>query len=361
MRQVIRRALGAGVLVLLLVASPAAAAAPVGPRLAVIKVAPKPPRLELVSVNRNGGDPLRLAGGASRARPFLSVFSPLSIFSPISWSSDGERLAFGGIVGFGRGDDPEPIEKLFVVGADGKGLRAIPGTKGGSGPVFSSDGRTVAFTRSIERRGPITVGGQRWEHGFRGSSIWTVDLVTGARRQLTPWEDGVDYAASSFSPDGSTLLATHEDERLLYEAEPVVLAVDGSGSRRLLDDGFAPVYSPDGSRVALVRRIEEYGKEEGEGMDLYVVNADGSGLRRLTRTPDLLELSPSWDPSGERLAYVRLPANRREDAPFGFRSVLMQVNADGTCKTKVVSAGRTFYFLPTWQPGPGREAGRIGC
>jgi TolB protein len=356
MRQVIRRALGAGVLVvLLLAASTAMAAAPAGPRLAIIKVSPKPLRFELVSVNRNGGDPLRLAGGGRQARPFLNTFSP------ISWSPDGEWLALSGVVGYGRGDDHEPIEKLFIVNADGSGLRAIPGTKGGSGPILSPDGRTVAFTRSISRDGPTTVGGKRWESGFRGASIWIADLLTGAQRQLTPWRDEVGYAASSFSPDGSTLLATHEDEALLEEPEPVVVALDGSGSRRLLDDGSYPVYSPDGSKIALIRHTEVYGPKPAEGSDVYVVDADGSGLRRLTRTPDREELFLSWDPSGQRLAYVRIPLLRSEDAIFGHRIALMQVNADGTCVTPVISARRTFFFVPTWQPGPGRGAGRIGC
>jgi Tol biopolymer transport system component len=355
MRRVIRRALGAGVLALLLLAAGAAmAAAPAGPRLAVIKLSSKPSRIELVTVNRNGGDPLRLAGGGRRARPFLNFFSPLS------WSPDGEQVGFSGFVGFGRGDDREAIEKLFVVGADGSGLRAVPGTKEGSGPVFSPDGRTIAFSRSVNRDGPTTVGGKRWERGFHGSSIWTVDLLTGAQRQLTPWEDEVEYIASSFSPDGSTLLAAHESS-LLLEPEPVAIRLDGSGSRRLFNDGFSPVYSPDGSKIALVRDVEEYGEDRGESTDLFVMRADGTGIRRLTRTPGLIELAPSWDPSGERLAYVRLPLNRSEDAPFGFRIALMQVNADGTCETKVVSAPRTYFFVPAWQPGPGREAGRIKC
>jgi len=356
MPRVIRRAIGVGALALLLLpaAGAAMAAAPSGPRLAVLKAAPKPPWLELVSVNRNGGDPLRLAGGGRRSRPYLNAFSPLS------WSPDGERVAFGGIAGFGRGDDHVPIEKLFVVGADGSGLRAIRGTKGGSGPVFSPDGHTVAFTRAVDRGGPTTVGGKRWE-GFHGSSIWTVDLLTGAQRQLTPWQDEVRYTASSFSPDGSTLLATHEDELLLNEAEPVALELDGGGIRRLLNDGSSPVYSPDGSRIALVRHTEVYGPERAEGSDLFVIDAAGTGLRRLTRTPDREELFPSWDPSGERLAYVRLPLVRSEEAIFGYRIALMQVNADGSCETQVVSARRTFFFALAWQPGAGRGAGRIEC
>lgn len=351
MSRVIRRALGAGVLALLLAASAAMAAAPSGPRLALVKASPKAPQLELVTVNKRGGDPLRLAGGARGSRPWLSLFSPLS------WSPDGGRIAFNGIAGFTGSDDPEQIEKIFTVGADGSGLRPIPGTRGVAGPVFSPDGRTLAFTRDD----PAAVGDKRWETGFDGSSIWLMDLVTGAQRQLTPWQDEVRYVATSFSPDGTTLLATHEDDLHLMEPEPVALRLDGLGSRRLLDDGSEPVYSPDGSKIALIRRIKEYGEEQGENTDLFVIDADGGGVRRLTRTPGLVELFPSWDPSSQRLAYVRLPANRSEDAPFGYRTALMQVNGDGSCQTKVVSVRRTYFFVPSWQPGPGRGAGRIEC
>ena len=340
---------------MLLAAGSANAAIPEGPRLAVVKLSSKPLRLELVTVNRNGGRPLRLAGGGRRSRPFVEFLSP------VSWSADGSTLAFSGIVSFEKGDDHEAIQKIFVVGADGSGLRAVPGTREALGPVLSPDGRTVAFTRSIDRETPTTVGGKEWKEGFHGSSIWTVDLLTGAQRQLTPWRDELRYSASSFSPDGSTLLAAYEDPLLVHESQPVVLGLDGRTPRRILDDGSEAVYSPDGSKVALVRRIEEYGKDRGENTDLFVVNADGTGLRRLTRTPGLVELSPSWDPSGERLAYVRLPRARSEDAPFGYRNALMQVNADGTCPTKVASAFRTFFFAPAWQPGPGRGAGRIEC
>jgi Tol biopolymer transport system component len=356
MRCVIWRALGLGMLALLLAAGVAGAAVPEGPRLAVIKAAAEPPRLELLTLNQSGGDPLRLAGGGWRSRPLPDFFSP------ISWSADGEEVAFSGIVGVQKGDDHEPIRRIFTVRVDGSDLGAIRGTNGATGPVFSPDGHTVAFTRSLDRETPTTVGGKRKKYGFHGASIWTVDLLTGAQRQLTPWQDGLTYTASSFSPDGSTLLATHEDPLFLNEPEPVALALDGSGSRRLLDDGSSPVYSPDGSRIALIRRTVEYSKYgEEEDDDLYVIDADGSDVRRLTHTPGRLELSPSWDPSGERLVYTRLPGARSENAPFGFRNTLMQVNADGTCQTKVVSAKSTFFFAPTWQPGPGRGAGRIEC
>lgn len=359
MRRVIRRALGVGVLALLLAAPVAMGAAPAGPRLAVFKLSEKPRPSGLLTVNPNGGRPLNLLRGRPSKGGWPSRPVP-DIFSPISWSSDGEKVAFSGIVGFRDGDDHEPIRRIFTVRSDGSGVRVIRGTNGATGPVLSPDGRTVAFTRFVDRETTTTVGGEPRDE-FHGASIWTADILTGAQRQLTPWQDGLSYIASSFSPDGSTLLATHEDNLLLNESEPVALKLDGSDSRRLLDDGFSPVYSPDGSRIALVRRIKEYGKDREEDTDLYTVNADGTGVRRLTRTPGRSEFAPSWDPSGERLAYVRFSAARTEAAAFGVGDALMQVNADGTCQTKVDSAPRTAFYAPVWQPGSGREAGKIEC
>jgi TolB protein len=330
------------------------AAAPAGPRLAVVKVGPKGSVSGLLNVAPNGGKPLRLVGGGRKARPLMDYFSTLS------WSADGEMLAFSGILGFQEGDDNEPIRRIFTVGADGSGLRRIPKTNGATNPVLSPDGRTLAFTRGVDRETPTTIGGRQYEE-FHGSSIWTIDLQTGTQSRLTPWRDEVYYTGSSFSPDGSTLLATHEDALLLNEPEPVALRLDGSGSRRLLNDGFSPVYSPDGSKIVLARYIEEYGEDRGTDVDLFVVDADGTDLLRLTRTPRRSELYPSWDPSGERLAFVRIPENSSEEAPFGFRTPLMQINADGSCETQVVSRPNTYFFAPTWQPGPGRGAGRIEC
>lgn len=355
MNHVIRRILGAGALALLLASGVAMAAAPAGPRLAVVTLTQK--RSELVTVNPNGGHPFRLARGGRGSR-FLFIASPFS------WAPGGERGVFSGVVSIQKGDDHEPILRLFTVRADGSGLRMIGGTNGAGGPVFSPVGRTVAFTRSIDRETPTSVGGKRRKLGFHGASIWIVNLLTGAQRQLTPWRDELRYVASSFSPDGSTLLATHEDRRLLREPEPVALKLDGSGSRRLLEDGSSPVYSPDGSQVALVRRTVTFGETLVDSNDLYVVDADGSGVRRLTSTPGSFEFAPSWDPSGERLAYVRFSAAGLlgGERP-GTGSGVMQINADGTCPTRAFSGpGAAFYWSAvTWQLGPGREAGRIEC
>ena len=105
------------------------AAAPTGPRLAVVAVAKR--LAELRTVDSHGRQPLRLAGGGPRTKPYLDTFSPPS------WSSDGAQIAFAGITGFSDGDDHAAIRRIFVVRADGSGLRPIRGTNGASFPPSS--------------------------------------------------------------------------------------------------------------------------------------------------------------------------------------------------------------------------------
>jgi len=39
----------------------------------------------------------------------------------------------------------------------------------------------------------------------------------------------------------------------------------------------------------------------------------------------------------------------------------MEINANGTCRTRILSHPKVAFFGATWQPGPGREAGPIVC
>jgi hypothetical protein len=68
--------------------------------------------------------------------------------------------------------------------------------------------------------------------------------------------------------------------------------------------------------------------------------------------------SPSWDPSGERLAFT---LSRIDDWGPENGNKVMTINADGTCLTRVFIDPEMTVYGTAWQPGPGREAGRIGC
>lgn len=325
MRRAIRRGLGAALPALLLtvgVAGAADAAAPDGPRLAVVRETWSPRRVTLLTVDPRGNKPVRLAGGQEND-------GPVEGFSPLSWRPDGAEIAFSGLLNF------------FLAKADGGGARAVNAV-GAERPVFAPDGHTLAFTRY---------------DGDDKAAIWTIDLTTWEQRPLTPSRRGLVYLATSFSPDGRTLLATRVDSRRTGDAEPVALNLGTGGVTRLLREGLEPIYSPDGSKISLFRDFGNRRAPNRKANDLFVLNVAGGSLRRLTRTPHKDELFASWDPSGERIAFARFRRNQYEWA-----NSILQINADGSCESEILPLRRrTIFYGPAWQPGPGREAGRIDC
>lgn len=357
MRRVIRRALGVGGFVLLFAAAAgsADAAVPAGPRLAYVKFGLSPQRLELVTVDASGALPLRVAGGGLRTRPLPYLTAP-------SWSRDGSLIAFSGLLGAERREGEGPRLQMFVVAADGSGLRKVPGTDGAFYPVFSPDGHTIAFARQRQRHRPNENGGE--DLVYESVSVWLADLAGGAPRRITPWRNRLRQTPSSFSPDGSVLAITRAAGDRGSEA--VGLKLDGSPPSVLARNAFDPVYSPDGSRVAFLRGPrrtfrERNGTTTATFTDLYAMSASGGEAIQLTRTPRTVELMPSWDPSGQRLAYVEMMPLRSESSLLGFGNSIMQINPDGSCRSKLLSFPRVALFGPAWQPGPGREAGRIEC
>ncbi len=331
-----------GVLALVVAIGTATAGIPDGPRLAFVRFKTKPLKLELLSVNAGGASPLKLAGGVFSRAPVVPFQGP-------TWSGDGALIAFSGYY------DRFSKWSIFIVAADGSALRIVPGTLGAEHPVFSPDGQSIAFARSTRR------------DSFEGSTTWMIDIATGKSRRLTRWRDGLHSIPSSFSPNGSILALS----RISPSGSRAVALQLADGEVTVLARNAAePIYSPDGSRIAFVSYRDrdlirdDFGSLIYAG-ELYVKSAKRRGLRRLTRTYGRQEYSPSWDPSGERLAYVQ--STSREETARGHTNALTQINADGTCQRIVFgrkvgthSAGMDLYAA-AWQPGPGREAGRIEC
>lgn len=135
----------------------------------------------------------------------------------------------------------------------------------------------------------------------------------------------------------------------VYVTEPLLLSVrqgaganlvamqrDGSGAPvPLLADGSMnvhAVWSPDGTRVAFA------GVKAGN-IDIYVMDADGQNLTRLTETPEA-DQEPAWSPDGGTIAFTALRAGT---------SQIWAMNADGT-GVRTLLAGPGLNSSPAFSP-----------
>lgn len=336
-----RRALVIGAVFLLSLSSCsfiAAAAVPDGPRLAIVTHSARYGS-ELITTGPAGEMPQRLIVEPFSDRP--------------SWSADGRMLALGA-----TGDDWKG-SVVAVVTADGSGLRTYRRAflNAGPGLAMSPNGRTVAFSRA--RLLKVLPG--RESYLFK-TSIWLLNVKSGSVRRLTRWRLGASLSPSSYSPDGSALAATLYDRRG-FRAVAIQLR-----SRRfslLARDASEPTYSPDGSQVAFLRWKNWRTSARDDGRppiyELRVARVGAvSGSHLLLRRRELLA-GPSWDPSGSRLAFTSSHVVENGYSSPEKGNTVMAINADGTCLRRVFSDPELTLHGSAWQPGPGREAGRIEC
>ena len=136
-----------------------------------------------------------------------------------------------------------------------------------------------------------------------------------------------------------------------------VINPDGSGLRQLTNDSLGqddmPAWSPDGLRIAFTRFRPDRGYMMFGEAAIHVINADGTGLQRLSAVGDsIYDAEPSWSPDGSRIAFH---GHRPTDYVLG--SEIHVMNADGTNPVQL-TAHHGISGQPAWSPDGSRIAYR---
>jgi Tol biopolymer transport system component len=275
------------------------------------------------------------------------------LFDRPTWSPDGGHIAFSVEL---DGDPAAPYRTdIYVMDANGSGVRRLTRSETAFFPVWSPDGRTIAFAKRASSR-PLSV------RELLSTTVWTIGTDGNDERELVPSSSVTADTPGAWSPDAESLAftrRTYVDPEQSFESSRAIyiVAADGSGLLKLIEHGSDPAWSPDGRLIAYVSDRDRngelsYGDQTSFANELYVAKADGSEPKRLTRTRDLNERNPAWSPDGTRIAYTRGEQFQNAEAT----SVLV-VEADGACPTEIAAEAPdgAWYANAVWRPGESRS------
>ncbi len=234
------------------------------------------------------------------------------------------------------------------------------GLRAGEG-YYSADGRQMIFQSEREPGNPFY-------------QIYLMDLETGDVRRLSPGHgkttcgwihpsgDRALFASTQFDPEAMAkqaeeleFRASGQTRRYAWDYDPAFDMVEidlatGAYTRLAPAEGYDAegAYSPDGTRIVFASNRWAYepgaqvdparlARDPSYYMDLYAMNADGTGVTRLTTAPGY-DGGPFWSADGTRITWRRFS----ED---GARAEIFTMAADGTDERQLTDLG-----VMSWAP-----------
>lgn len=306
-------------------------------------------RITVARFDPNGFEQLWVANSDLSGATKLTSGLSSTVFS--DWRPDGARI----VVDSDRTSTADEFHvDVFTMKPDGTDVVRLTDVGFNGEPAYSPDGSEIVFESD---RGIVP----------EGEGIYVMRADGTHLRRLTTNLDGFDQSPE-FSPDGTTVVFDRQRfehfgrGRAGFDAGATsalfLVAADGTGLRQLTPWGVQANdadWSPDGTR--LVFQSENH--HNGNNSDLYVLNADGSGLTRITHNPPTssfgkgteptreLSTDPVWSPDGSAIMFVQVSG-------LGDSTVrrLYTIRPDGSALT-LVSSSFTGVDQPDWGSNQG--------
>jgi len=238
------------------------------------------------------------------------------------WSPDGRQIAFAnqGI-------------RICIMNVDGSNVKQVTNSNGfdasDGDPTWSPDGKQIAFIRRFWERKP---------DGFmecKNLAIYVMGVDGSNVKMLA--KAPPFFEVPDWSPDGKKIVIGESDPNGQRAGQVWVMDADGNNLRMLNDWGGQPKWSPDGKRI--VFSSTRAGWANWKSGDIYVMNADGSNVKLLT-VPSLAHDSyPAWSPDGTKIVFCSQEGNNQMD--------LYIMDADGSNVQRLTNTPAD-EFLPDW-------------
>jgi Tol biopolymer transport system component len=268
------------------------------------------------------------------------------------FSFDGSHLIFQSTAGHG-------CDQIYTMAIDGSDRRLVSTGKGRTTCSFYyPDGKSILYA-STHLGGDACPAVPSRDQGYVWPIYDTYDIfranTDGSNLRRLTTTAGYD-AEATIAKDGRIVFTSVRDGDMdIYSMNG-----DGSDVRRLTNlpgpDG-GPFFSPDGTKIVFRGRhpadgpeLEEYfgllkkGIWKPAGLDVFVMNRDGSGLRPVTKGLGGANWAPYWTPDGKRIIFA---SNMKDPRGGNFDIYLINVDGSGL---EQVTFDPSFDGFPMFSP-----------
>ncbi|MFN0130212.1 MAG: M28 family peptidase [Verrucomicrobiales bacterium] len=244
------------------------------------------------------------------------------------FSSDGKKLVFQS-----EREAGNPFYQIYLMDLEtGDTTRISPGVGKTTCAWVHPDGKTILFASTHED----TAAGEKQEGEIRQRAEGT------QRRYAWDYDETFELYAASGSNSGAPADRTGAQPGVRLQRLTEALGYDAEGA-----------YSPDGKRIVFASNRDAYSRELSPDekarleidkqyfCDIYVMNADGTGVRRLTDVPGY-DGGPFFSADGSKICWRRFDEN-------GERAEIWTMDADGANQRQITRLG-AMSWAPFFHP-----------